>query len=117
MKKSNSNRPTSHHSDGESDKILDYLNGKLSEEEKRKFEELLSEDGPESDAIEGFQTISINEAQKIRQRIHKNMHKNLLSQKAKRRQHFKGSPKQLWVYVLVVLLLILVAYLVIKIMD
>jgi len=95
------------------DKLLAYLEGRLSPEEQHEVEQWLSDEGMESDAVEGLKNIQPAETRDTIDRINHALRKQLIPKKRKRRQ-IKGNP---WAVqaVVIILLLIILAYIVIRI--
>ena len=67
------------------DRVLAYLSGEITEEERRKIEEVLSNSGVEQDAIEGLMLMGSEEARNSQERISRRV------QKALKRQHRKAN--------------------------
>ena len=96
--------------------IAAYLDGQLSETDARAVELLLSEDGPDSDAIEGLQGVSSMERSKAVLRVRKNL-KSTISANAKKKTSLYKPGQWNWVIAFVVLLLIIVGWVVIEAMK
>jgi hypothetical protein len=92
--------------------LLAYLEGKLTNDEQHAIEEQLSEEGMESDAMEGLQQIGAKAAKASAKRVKKNLIGALKTRNGKK---LKNSNNALitWFAVAVVLLLCTVAYLLI----
>ncbi len=88
--------------------LLAYLEGRLPEQERRRIEELLAEDGPESDALEGLRELSVEETRSMRQSLNLNLQKTL----HKKRRRRRGMTEQRWTWLAigVILLLAIVCY-------
>lgn len=95
------------------EQLLAYLEGKLSVEEQRRVEELLSEEGAESDAIDGLVAIQTEEVKHLASRINYKLKNDLRKQNRTRRNYYTDN-KWGWLAVLIVLLLSVLAYVVIK---
>lgn len=97
------------------EKLVAYLEGRLSAEEQREVEAWLADEGMESDAIEGLQQISQQETVQLTERINHKLHKDL---RVKRQPKHKFLADNKWgvVAVFVVLLLVALAYWVIRMM-
>lgn len=94
------------------DKLAAYLEGRLSAAEQHEVEEWMNDEGMESDAIEGLKTLQTAEIKHSVSRINTQLNSNLAKNKRKRRQ---PKPNQVtWIAILIILLLVVVAYLVIK---
>jgi anti-sigma factor RsiW len=66
------------------DRVLAYLSGEITEEERKQLEEAISDPGVEQDAIEGLMLMGSEEARNSRERISRRV------QKALKRQHRKA---------------------------
>ncbi|MBS1687392.1 MAG: hypothetical protein JSS96_01605 [Bacteroidetes bacterium] len=95
------------------DKLLAYLEGRLSPEEQHEVEQWLGKEGMEGDALEGLKSIPLGETKDAVDRINHELRKQLIPKKRKRRQ-IKDNP---WAVqaVVIILLLIILAYIVIRI--
>lgn len=87
-----------------------YLEGRLSEEERRIVEESLSNESPESDALEGLQLLTKEERNSLQLKLNAELRKSL-SHKRKQRPDM---PSQRWTIlaILLIILLAVLAYLV-----
>src|SRR4051812_48253869 len=90
------------------DKLSAYLEGTLSEKERLEVEAWLSEEGAESDAIEGLQLISGDEAQAAKRHINARLQQTI-GRKRKKRSYLNNQ-KEVWVIVVIVLLLIIICF-------
>lgn len=90
------------------DKLAAYLEGTLSEKERLEVEAWLSEEGPESDAIEGLQLISTEDAQTAKRRINARL-QQAIGRKRKKRSYLNNQ-KEVWIVVVIILLLIIVCF-------
>ena len=95
------------------DLLVAYLNGSLSPEKQHEVEEWLSNEGMESDAVEGLQNLNSNESKAITQRINHKLKKQLKTKRNKNR--FIGMEWS-WLFVLIIILLAVAAYLVLRMM-
>ena len=95
------------------DKLLAYLEGRLSPEEQHEVEQWLGDEGMESDAVEGLKNIQPAETRDTVDRINHALRKQLMPKKRKRRQ-IKDNPLAMQAVVIISLLIIL-AYIVIRI--
>jgi anti-sigma-K factor RskA len=107
---SNSNK------DIDNQKLMDYLSGKLSAQEKHEFEKQMAENDMVNDAVEGLQQFK---DQKNLETYVDQLQKQLnqyIQQKKQRRANWYRSKYDPWIYVAVVLVLILIviAYVVIR---
>jgi anti-sigma factor RsiW len=93
------------------DKLKAYLEGRLPASEQHEVELWLSEDGMESDAIEGLRSIKPEETFHTVNKLKHELRKALVSKKHKRRplryDHFA------WLAIAIIILLVTVAYIVI----
>lgn len=94
--------------------LMAYLDGKLQGEERRRVEELLSEEGMESDAAEGLQVLGSDEARRLSSRINHKLHYEIRNRNRKGEMVFRDN-KWSWMAVAIVLLLAVLGYVVIKI--
>ena len=91
------------------EKLLAYLEGKLSAEEQREVEALLSEDGADADAIEGLKDLTTADAHVLANRIDYTLLHELRKNKHKGRKKLSAD-KWTWLAVLIILLLAIVTY-------
>lgn len=104
--------------DIEQEKLLQYLNRKMSDEEQHAFEKQMNEDDFMNDAVEGLQSLeNKNNIPLVVQQLNADLKKQL--DKKKRRKEKRKLKEQPWLYfsVVLILLLILVTWLVIKKMQ
>lgn len=95
------------------DKLLAYLEGRLSPAEQREVEALLADEGMEGDALEGLHQLSVNKAQQMAERINYSLHHDLKKERYRSKKLFKDN-KWGWVAVLLVIILSILAYWVIQ---
>lgn len=95
------------------EQLMAYMEGKLSPDEQRLVEELISEDGPESDAIEGLQLMHPAETRRSVADLQRKLHTELLRNNPKRKNKFADDYWG-WIAVVVILLLIVVGYVVVR---
>lgn len=98
------------------EQLLAYLEGRMTPQEQRAIEEWFSEEGPESDAIEGLQQIHTAERRQAVDELNHLLHKQLLRATPRRRKVF-SQDHWAWVAIIVILLLIIVGYIVIRIAE
>lgn len=99
----------------DNNKLMNYLNGKLPPEEQHEVEHWMMENPFEAEAIEGLQhTGSEKKIQATVDQLNKQLHK-YLEQKKQRRQR-KKDPTSMWTYIAIVFILIIIvlAYFVIR---
>jgi anti-sigma factor RsiW len=96
------------------EQLMAYLEGRLSEEERHEVEALLAAEGMESDALEGLQNLSADDARDMRRSLNSQLQRSLAIKRRKRR----GLASQHWnvVAVVVLLLLILICFVIFRIM-
>lgn len=86
--------------------LMNYLSGKISNDDRRMLEEFLTDDDFGGDAIEGLQqVIDKSETQKIDQKLKKSIHYTLLK-KGKKNKTPLAYP--LWLMLLITLLLLVI---------
>ena len=97
------------------EQLLAYLEGRMSDDERRAVEEALSNEGMESDALEGLQALSTDETRSLKRRLDT----DLLHALHKKRHHRRGisSQRWTWIAVVVILLLTIVGYAVIYLLK
>lgn len=111
-----------HHSENEGkgkstlsdEQLMAYLEAKLNAEEMRQIEELMSEDSAEADAIEGLQMMHPAETKRTVADLNRKLHSEILRNKPKRKGKFSEDYWG-WIAIVIILLLIVVAYIVIRI--
>lgn len=110
MSENNNISPSHHNSDRlNEEKLMAYLEGKLSPAEQREVELLLSKEGMESDAIDGLQAMQPFERRQSVNRLEKKLHHKLAGKKRRQRAS-KPDVVQLVTAVIVILLLAALAY-------
>lgn len=90
------------------EQMLAYLEGRLTPEAARALEETLADEGLESDAVEGLQSMDAAEAKRLSARLNHDLQRKIRSGKRVRRRAMDG--RWAWVAVLVVLLVCVLAY-------
>lgn len=96
------------------EQLMAYLEGKLSPEEQHEVEQWLSNEGMESDALEGLQQLDTEETKKSVGKINYELRKELGSRNKRRTKHIKDN-KWSWLAILVVLMLAIVCYIAIRV--
>jgi anti-sigma factor RsiW len=93
------------------EQLLAYLEGRMSDAERRSVEEALSNEGMESDALEGLHALSSEETQSLKHRLNADLQHAL----HKKRHTRRGITSQRWtmIAILVILMLALLSYAVI----
>ena len=105
---SNSNK------DIDNQKLMDYLSGKLSADEKHDFEKTLVDSEMMNDAVEGLEKFKNKDVSALVEQLNTNLHKQLEKKKSKKlKRRIKDLP---WLYlsIILILLIILISFLVIK---
>jgi anti-sigma factor RsiW len=94
------------------EKLMAYLEGRLSPEEQHEVELWLADEGMESDAVDGLKDMEASEAKETTDRLNHQLRKQLMPKKRKRRQ-MKDNP---WAVqaVVIILLLVILAYIIIR---
>ena len=95
------------------DKLLAYLEGRLTADEQREVEAILHEDGMESDAVEGLNELSARDTRQVASRINYKLQHDLKTKRYRNNKLFVDN-KWAWLAVLIVLSLCILAYCVIK---
>lgn len=95
------------------DLLMAYMEGKLTPEEHRAVEELMSEESAEADAIEGLQMMHPTESKRAVAELQRKLHTEILRNKAKRKSKFSEDYWG-WIAVVIILLLITVGYVVVR---
>ena len=91
------------------ERLQAYLEGKLSASEMHEVEQWLSEEGMESDALEGLNNLPASQTHQSVHRINRQLHKELNAKKKHRRRGLR-SDQWAWTAIMVVLLLCILAY-------
>lgn len=95
------------------DKLMAYLEGKLSAAEQHEVEAWLAEEGMESDALEGLQQLAPTEARQTTARLNNELRKMINGKKQRRKKQIRHTPWS-WVAIIIVLLLVILAYVVLR---
>jgi anti-sigma factor RsiW len=99
------------------DQLLAYIEGRLSPADQHALEEVLDADPFLNDAVEGLAEVKDKEHLKqITTQINLQLRRQIKSRKQKRRAGHKLDGHWGWLYVLIVLILVLLAWWVIKMM-
>ncbi len=93
------------------DKVIAYLEGRLSSDEQHEVERWLAEEGMESDALEGLHHMPSAEARQSVKKLNHQLNNRLTNKKRRRRQPITEN-KWAWVAAIVVLLLGILAYII-----
>ena len=98
---SNSNK------DIDNQKLMDYLSGKLSTEEKHEIEKQMADSDFVNDAVEGLEEIKNKKDLSLYvEQLNADLHKQL--DKKKKRKQKRALKDQPWIYLAIVLLLLLI---------
>ena len=92
--------------DIDNQQLMDYLAGKLSEDQKHAIEMQLTNNDFMSDAVEGLE--NVKDKQDINvfvEQLNRDLHKKLLKKKEKKQK--RKLPQQRWVYAAIILILAL----------
>lgn len=95
------------------DKLMAYLEGSLSPEERREVELWLGEEGMESDAIEGLQQLKLEETRQLAAQLNYKLQNELRKPRRKRNGYFADN-KWSWIAVLIILLFAVLGYVVFR---
>lgn len=95
-------------------KLMDYLQGHMSDEEKRAFEAAQQEDHFVADASEGLSAISSESILSMQQELNKNLQQQLNRKKRKKRKPVFSNPFYFYIALAIIMLLAIIGYLVIK---
>lgn len=96
------------------DELMAYREGTLSPEQTRKIEEIISDESPESDAIEGLQLLQAADTKKSIATLQHKLHSEILRNKSKRSRSVHNE-FWTWMAIIIILLLIVVGYIVVRI--
>lgn len=106
---SNSNK------DIDNQKLMDYLAGKLSGQEKHEVEKWMVENNFADEAVEGLQNFSsTKELQSYVEKLNKDLNKYLIQKKKRRDRRKIGEVSWIYITIILVLVLIIIAYMVIR---
>ncbi|HYE53187.1 MAG TPA: hypothetical protein VD996_00035 [Chitinophagaceae bacterium] len=105
---SNSNK------DIDNQKLMDYLSGKLSEQEQHELEKQMADSDLVNDAVEGLKSISSQQnIQSYVDQLNKDLHQQLKQRRTRRtRKKLKDEP-YIYIAIVLVLALVVIAYFVI----
>jgi hypothetical protein len=101
--------------DFDSQKLIDYVNGSLSDEEKHEVEKWMADNRIGSDAIEGLQNIKDKKDLPLYvEQLNKNLQEQLQKKKEQREQRTLKEPPWIYFAVILVLLLCIVGFFVLR---
>jgi hypothetical protein len=95
------------------EQLMAYREGKLSHEENRMIEEMISEESPEADAIEGLQLLQAAATKRSIAELQHKLHSELIRNKPKRAYKVTNDFWS-WIAIVIILLLIVVGYVVVR---
>lgn len=96
------------------DKLLDYLNRTMPDEEQHDFEKNMSEDEFMNDAVDGLESLKNKHLDLVITQLNNDLKKNLEKKKNRRNQRIIKEPSGIYFAVILIILLIIIAYVVIK---
>ena len=108
---SNSNK------DIDNQKLMDYLSGKLNEEEKHEVEMWMVDNDFENEALEGLQQMANTNNKKLEgyvDQLNKELHQYITQKKDRREKRRITNPFWVYVAIAIILLTIILAYMVIN---
>ena len=94
------------------DKLLAYLDGKLSPAEQHDLEQWLAEESMEADAIEGLRGLPAEDARLSVGKLKHNLRRKMARKKKSRRG--RSADQVTWIAIVIILLLAAAAYIVMK---
>lgn len=106
---SNSNK------DIDNQKLMDYLSGKLSQQEQHEIEKQMADNEMMNDAVEGLKAMKNQQAiQSYVEQLNKDLHKQLVQKKSRREKRRIKDEPYIYLAIALVLALIIIAYMVIQ---
>lgn len=93
------------------DKLMAYLEGKLSPEEQHEVEAWLAQDGMEGDAIEGLKELPTQDSTHIANRLNSRLDNKLKGKTGRRRRKMMNNQWS-WLAIFIILLLCMFGYVV-----
>ena len=95
------------------EKLMAYLEGRLTPKEQHEVEAWLAAEGMEADALEGLKALPTTETNQLVSNINQHLHTRL--KKDKRRHKPMANNQWAWIAVIIVLLLCVLGYVVFKV--
>lgn len=95
------------------DKLMAYLQGKLSPEEQHEVEAWLAEEGMEADALEGLKELPVSETGNLVNKLNYQL-RTELKKKARRRHTPIAENKWTWLAIIIILLLSIAGYAILR---
>ncbi len=93
-----------------------YLDGRLSPEEQREVEMFLSEEGLESDAVEGLKDVSAADIQQLTEKVNYRLKHDVRKQSHRSKKLYTDN-KWSWLAILIIVILCVIGYWVVKMMN
>lgn len=100
--------------DIDNQKMIDYINGKLSEEQKHEVEKWMADNPLFNDGIEGLQQAGSARSATAVEQINRQLRLHLQQRRRKKEPVFISSNLWIYVAVLLIIILVVVGYLLIK---
>lgn len=101
--------------DIDNQKLMDYLSGKLSAEEKHKIEEQMADSAFVNDAVEGLEDVkNKKDLSLFVEQLNTNLHKQLNKKKKRKLKRTRKDQPWLYLTIVILLLLIIICFIVIK---
>jgi anti-sigma factor RsiW len=101
--------------DIDNQKLMDYLSGKLSEQEKHEVERWMVDNDFENEAVEGLQQMAGNKKlDGYVDQLNKELHQYIEQKKDRRNKRRLSNPFWIYVAIALILLIIVLAYMVIS---
>ncbi|RYE25217.1 MAG: hypothetical protein EOP51_04810 [Sphingobacteriales bacterium] len=97
------------------DKLMAYLEGKLTPEEQHAVEAWLAEEGMEADAVDGLKEIPVAETSQLVSKLNYQL-RSELGKKPRRRSQAIAENKWAWLAVVIILLLCIAGYVILHLM-
>ena len=91
------------------EKLMAYLEGKLSDEERHEVEAWLASEGMEADAVEGLMDLPIAETQQSVNRLNFQLRQQLRQKRERHKRYIRETPWS-WVAIAVILILAALAF-------
>jgi anti-sigma factor RsiW len=96
------------------DKLLAYLEGRLSPEEQHEVEAWLAEEGMETDALDGLKQLPTADTRDMVAKINHGLRTELTTKQKRHSKPIKENPLA-WLAVIIILILCIAAYMVIRV--
>ncbi len=115
MKNDVTNIPDNSNKDAEQEKLLQYLNGEMSDAEQHEFEKSMQEDVFTEDALEGLEQFQHKKVlNSLAEQMNLQLKKEVVNRNRKRKR--MAIPSQQWTYysIVLIILIAIITYMVIK---